>query len=666
MRVIALASVLLGLVLAPLAAALAASDRAHDQAALVQALTTTAHDEAAGLSAYFARARSVDLLTAHNPGFVDFYRTGGKKGHGAAHEAALAQSVGALDYLERLYRTSISEACFIDAAGPENARVVRGHRATTKDLSPDESGHGFFQPTFELPAGQVYQAPPYISGDTHEWVISNSTVVPMPGGSKPAIVHFEVTIESFRREAVALGGKFGLVVVDARTGDVVLDRDRPQRRLVPLGVPSDRRFVGLTRLGAAAGVMDVGGHKAGYERLTPTRGNANDWIVVALSRTPTPGFLSSFGALPLALLLTAFGLLATGMAGLALARRRLTAFAHTDALTGLSNRRKLDDDLTRACARATTDEPWLFALFDLNGFKPYNDTFGHAAGDVLLARLGTALSIAVGAGVQAYRLGGDEFCVLASPAVRDHEALLARAGLALSEQGEGFSINASHGSLLLPLQAATAKEALAIADQRMYAQKQRGRPSEGQQSAAVLLQALCEREPELGEHLDDVAALARQVATQLGLPPAQVEVIEKAARLHDVGKVAIPEAILRKPTRLDAEEWTFMRRHTVIGERIVNAAPALAEVGQLIRSSHERWDGDGYPDRLAGEDIPLGARIVGVCDAYDAIVSARPYAPRRTHAEAIAELRRCSATQFDPSVVDALIAVLEDVTAAAA
>jgi HD-GYP domain-containing protein (c-di-GMP phosphodiesterase class II) len=148
-------------------------------------------------------------------------------------------------------------------------------------------------------------------------------------------------------------------------------------------------------------------------------------------------------------------------------------------------------------------------------------------------------------------------------------------------------------------------------------------------------------------------------AKRLGLGPADVETVGLAAELHDVGKAAIPDAILAKPGPLDDEEWAFMRRHTIIGERIVAAAPSLARTAPLIRASHERVDGGGYPDGLRGSGIPLGARIIAVCDSYDAMTSDRPYRAGMPAAEALAELRRCAGTQFDPAVVDAFATVLD-------
>jgi diguanylate cyclase (GGDEF)-like protein len=329
--------------------------------------------------------------------------------------------------------------------------------------------------------------------------------------------------------------------------------------------------------------------------------------------------------------------------------------ARTDALTGLGNRRALADDLEQALAARTHV---VLALYDLDGFKIYNDSFGHGAGDALLTRLGTNLRAAIGGHGRAYRMGGDEFCILCETGGDGVSELVAAAGFALTERGTSFSIGCSFGSILLPQEATTSRSALSIADARMYVEKQGGRVSAGAQSKDVLRQALSERNPELGEHVSSVAELAGAVARRIGLARTQIDDVRIAAELHDVGKVAIPDAILQKPGPLDESEWDFMRSHTIIGERIVSAAPALAGVAKIVRSSHERVDGGGYPDGLSGDDIPVGARIVFACDAYHAMVSGRPYAVAVTIAEACAELRRCAGSQFDATVIEALCGAL--------
>ena len=163
---------------------------------------------------------------------------------------------------------------------------------------------------------------------------------------------------------------------------------------------------------------------------------------------------------------------------------------------------------------------------------------------------------------------------------------------------------------------------------------------------------LHERGADLDDHVAGVVALAELTARRLGLEEREVRQIALAAELHDVGKVAIPHAILHKPGPLDDDELAFIRRHTEIGERIVRAAPALSHTAALVRSCHERVDGTGYPDRIGGDAIPLGARIVAVCDAFDAMVSERPYAKSVPTADALAELRRCAGKQFDSTVVE--------------
>jgi two-component system cell cycle response regulator len=328
--------------------------------------------------------------------------------------------------------------------------------------------------------------------------------------------------------------------------------------------------------------------------------------------------------------------------------------AASDALTGLGNRRSLIAELERRLA-ADEPEPAVLALFDLDGFKAYNDAFGHPAGDLLLRRLGAHLA-EIGGREAAFRMGGDEFCILL-PAEGSAD-LVGRAQLALSESGEGFTVGASAGTVALPAEARTVSEALAIADRRMYAKKREGRTSASNQSKDVLLRAVHERSPNLGAHGGEVAELAERTARHLGLEADIVRAVRQGAELHDIGKLAIPDTILNKPGTLDDAEWGFMRRHTLVGERILAAAPALVDVARLVRASHERWDGNGYPDGLAGAEIPLGARVIAVCDAWDAMVTDRPYRRALPREEALAEIERCAGTQFDPEVVEAFRAVL--------
>jgi two-component system cell cycle response regulator len=331
--------------------------------------------------------------------------------------------------------------------------------------------------------------------------------------------------------------------------------------------------------------------------------------------------------------------------------------ARTDPLTGLGNRRKLLADLESALDDGANV---MLALFDLNGFKQYNDTYGHPAGDALLVRLGANLDRFVGGWGTAYRMGGDEFCVVSTSLPAPIESLVESAAMALSDSGDGFEITAAHGAVLLPTGAQSVSEALRAADQRMYENKRGGRVSAGEQSSGVLLRALSERHPTLADHVNGVAELAEAVAAKLQLPKDEVARVRLAAALHDVGKMAIPDAILEKPGPLTSAEWEFLYRHTLVAERILHAAPDLAHVASIVRWSHERYDGNGYPDGLEGDNIPLTARIVFVCDAFDAMISERPYAAALTIDEALAELRRCAGTQFDPDVVDAFATVLED------
>ncbi len=279
--------------------------------------------------------------------------------------------------------------------------------------------------------------------------------------------------------------------------------------------------------------------------------------------------------------------------------------ALTDALTGLGNRRALTRELDDALPAAQPESPLVLALFDLDGFKHYNDTFGHPAGDVLLARLGANLRAYFGNRARVFRMGGDEFCALFEPRGADATVLLDGASLALSEQGDGFWIGCSYGAVTMPRETQDQSEALRIADQRMYAQKHAGRMSAGRQVKETLVAALAVRDPRLESDARLLADVAEAAARTLGLNRDERETVRLAAELHQVGRL-----VATKPEEV-----------AIASERIVSAAPALTSVARLLRAI-------GQPD------APLGAQIVAVavhgpdprCDqaVVDAVLAAQP------------------------------------------
>ena len=329
--------------------------------------------------------------------------------------------------------------------------------------------------------------------------------------------------------------------------------------------------------------------------------------------------------------------------------------ARTDALTGLANRRALMENLEE---RAAGGESFVFALADLNGFKHYNDSCGHPAGDALLRRLSVRLEDACAGIGMAARLGGDEFCVVFEEGISTDEAcklLLA----ALREDRAGFDVTSACGVVRAPEEAVGVEAVLRVADARLYAAKGGGRVTAEQGLSQTLTRMLDAGHPGLGAHVTEVRDLAVACANILEVPAEQVLCIERAGQLHDIGKIAIPESIISKPARLSADEWEVMKQHTVIGERILGGSRELLPVAEIVRSSHERWDGSGYPDGLSGTSIPIGSRIVFVADAFCAMTEPRAYCPTRSREDALEELRNCAGSQFDPAVVEALAAVLE-------
>ena len=326
--------------------------------------------------------------------------------------------------------------------------------------------------------------------------------------------------------------------------------------------------------------------------------------------------------------------------------------ATRDALTGLGNPAELVAELDRRLA-GTDPAPTVVLTFDLHGFKAYDEDFGHDAGDVLLTRLATKLAVVAAPDGRVFRLTGDEFCLIAPVGDGDAERLIDEATAALSEHGDGFQIGCSFGGVLVPFEATESQAALSLAGERLSGQR---RSKQRIRTVNALVEALSERQgaiPLKGR----LESLAVAIGGLLGLHGDHIEALARAAELHDVGKLSIPSDILDKPGPLDEREWEFVRQHTVTGERILRTSPQLRRFASIVRATHENWDGTGYPDGRAGEEIPLAARIIRVCHAFDAMMSPRPYRPALSPDEALAELEGRAGTSFDPAVVRVLSAL---------
>jgi diguanylate cyclase (GGDEF)-like protein/putative nucleotidyltransferase with HDIG domain len=361
------------------------------------------------------------------------------------------------------------------------------------------------------------------------------------------------------------------------------------------------------------------------------------------------------------------------------ARQNLEAhlldLADRDPLTGLWNRRRFEQDLAHQLDRCRRyDERAALVLMDVDNFKQVNDVLGHLAGDEVLCALGDALSLRLRVSDRAARLGGDEFAVLLldvdeQGATAAAEQLAAHLCLAAGFAQEHVRLSISVGTAMLDRSSAGVNAALEGADRAMYAAKQRPsgrRTSTSAQppvagattemaSLRALLAAVNARDSYTAMHSREVVTLARAVARQLGLDEAQRSEVEHIALLHDLGKIAVPDAILRKPGPLTDHEQVLMRQHPVVGAEILASMPELAHLAPSVRAEHERWDGGGYPDGLAGEQIPIASRIVFVCDAYHAMTSNRPYRRAMSAAAAREEIRREAGEQFCPFAAAALL-----------
>lgn len=338
-----------------------------------------------------------------------------------------------------------------------------------------------------------------------------------------------------------------------------------------------------------------------------------------------------------------------------LAKRRRDAV--NDRVTGLRNRASLEADI--AAAAAAPGEGWVLVLLELEGLEAHNDRLGYSAGDEVLRQAARQLVDAVvPLGGIAYRLAASRLAVLVPIADRQvGEVVLAATG-AQDEDPEALS-GRSYGEVTIPSEATDPETAFQVAGRRLAVHRQRRHRSARRQAHAVLMAALDARRPETRDQLRVTAYRAISLSRRLGLEREEIDDIALAAELQPVGLLTVPDSVLEKEA-LDEAERALVRSHTAEGARIVAAAPGLATVARLVRSSAEHFDGSGYPDGLAGESIPIGARVIAVAVAFAAMTEPRPHRQPVNPGEALAELRRSSGSQFDPRVVEALAADLAE------
>jgi diguanylate cyclase (GGDEF)-like protein len=355
--------------------------------------------------------------------------------------------------------------------------------------------------------------------------------------------------------------------------------------------------------------------------------------------------------------------------------------SNTDPLTGLANRRSFQNSLDDAIVTAAS-APFGLLLLDVDHFKRTNDTHGHQAGDDVLVAVVACLRTTLPEDAIVGRWGGEEFTVLV-PGVRTHDGLrLIAEGIRLTVRDErlatrrgALAITISCGGVL-SCDGRDSEELVHAADAAMYRAKQSGRDrtvlagdngTEAPKDEPELLliaqsfahtASIREGVPEL--HCAQVADLAGRIAIHLDLPAATVLRCRLAGWLHDVGKIAIPDRVLGKPGPLTTAEWRVMITHAAFGADLVARTPGIAESASAVRHHHERWDGEGYPDRLRGDDIPVEARVVAAADTWNAMTHDRVYRRALDFNAACAELHGIAGSQLDPSVADALLAIVRE------
>jgi diguanylate cyclase (GGDEF)-like protein len=363
---------------------------------------------------------------------------------------------------------------------------------------------------------------------------------------------------------------------------------------------------------------------------------------------------------------------------------RLEEQATTDPLTGLYNHRHIHERLEEEFARAArSGSPLGVMMLDMDNLKFFNDSCGHLVGDESIRFAAGLFSKALRVSDILGRYGGDEFLAILPETGREQAeqvgqrivSLLAEHPFSVADSGQRVPLGVSIGVACYPEDGMETRDLLALADAALYEAKGRGggrvvaaRGNVPEPPAAwslgfgflqSLLNALGHKDPYTRKHCEDNVRYVDRLSDELHLASDARESLRKAALLHDVGKIAIPDSTLLKPGPLDSGEWEVMRQHVQFGEMIVRGIAEISDAIEPVATHHERYDGTGYPRGLKGEEIPLLGRLLAVVDAYSAMTLDRPYRKALSHEGAKEELRKGSGSQFDPAVVEALLAVIE-------
>ncbi len=334
-----------------------------------------------------------------------------------------------------------------------------------------------------------------------------------------------------------------------------------------------------------------------------------------------------------------------------------------DGLTGLLNRACFEDEMARFNRELGAWTPFTVLLVDVDGLKVVNDTFGHKAGDELLREVAGVVSASFRHNDVVARIGGDEFCALL-PGVELEIATskneeIRRRVKSYNNSRPAIPMSLSVGTATsLDVEGETVYDIYRRADDDMYEKKKKQKKSPRGKIVDLLLAVSSDRDFVSEGRVERITTTAKAFANALNLSEDTRRNLLLLVRVHDMGMVGVSDGILFKTAALTEEEYGVVKSHTHIGYHIASRSPELAPMADLIRHHHERWDGRGYPDGLAGEHIPLECRILSILDAYDAMTTPRPYSTRVTKEEAIGELRRCAATQFDPGLVEAFVAAI--------